>query len=79
MEVTPSRVHDCRLLPAPLDQIPGRIVQVSGDGAYDTRACYQSMRLLRPRSYSLRFRILYFVLYWRLIRLDFPAAMTLPP
>ena len=28
---------------------------------------------------SLQFRILYFVLYWRLIRLDFPAAMTLPP
>ena len=33
----------CRLLPALLDQIPGRIVQVSGDGAYDTRACYQSI------------------------------------
>ena len=30
VEVTPSRVHDCRLLPALLDQIPGRIVQVSG-------------------------------------------------
>ena len=28
VEVTPSRVHDCRLLPALLDQIPGRIVQV---------------------------------------------------
>ena len=39
VEVTPSRVHDCRLLPALPDQIPGRIVQVSGDGAYDTRAC----------------------------------------
>ena len=37
-----------------------------------------SPRLLRPRSYSLQFRILYFVLYWRLIRLDFPAALTLP-
>ena len=43
VEVTPSRVHDCRLLPALLDQIPGRIGQVSGDGAYDTRACYQSI------------------------------------
>ena len=31
------------LLPARLDQIPGRLVQVSGDGAYDTRACYQSI------------------------------------
>ena len=36
VEVTPSRVHDGRLLPALLDQIPGRIVQVSGDGAYDS-------------------------------------------
>ena len=43
VEVTPSRVHDCRLLPALLDQIPGRIAQVSGDGAYDTRVCYQSI------------------------------------
>ena len=34
---------------------------------------------LRPRSYSLQFRILYFVLYWRLTRLDFAATMTLPP
>ena len=34
----------------------------------------------RPSSVrtALQFRILYFVLYWRLIRLDFPAAMTLP-
>ncbi len=38
-----------------------------------------SPRLLRPGSYSLQFRILYFVLYWRLIRLDFPAATTSPP
>ena len=35
--------------------------------------------LLRPRSYSLQFRILYFVLYLRLTRLDFPADMTLRP
>ena len=38
-----------------------------------------SPRLLRPRSYSLQFRILYFVLYWRLTRLDFAATTTLPP
>ena len=38
-----------------------------------------SPRLLRPRSYSLQFRILCFVLYWRLTRLDFAATMTLPP
>ena len=43
MEVTPSQVHDSRLLPTLLNQIPGCIVQVSGDGAYDTRACYQSI------------------------------------
>ena len=36
-------------------------------------------RLLRPRSYSLQFRILYVVLYLRLTRLDFPAAVTSPP
>ena len=43
VKVTPSRVHDCTMLPALLDQIPGRIGQVSGDGAYDTRACYESI------------------------------------
>ena len=37
-----------------------------------------SPRLLRPRSYSLQFRILYFFLYWQLTRLDFAATMTLP-
>ena len=46
---------------------PGRIFQE------------KSRRLLRPRSYSLQFRILYFVLYWRLTRLDFAATTTLPP
>ena len=38
-----------------------------------------SPRLLRPRSYSLQFRILHFFLYWRLTRLDFAATTTLPP
>ena len=38
-----------------------------------------SPRLLRPRSYSLQFRILYFFLYWRLTRLDFAATTMLPP
>ena len=41
--VTPSRVHDSTMLPALLAQVSGRIGQVSGDGAYDTRACYQSI------------------------------------
>ncbi len=43
VEVTPSRVHDSSMLPTLLSQITGRIGQVSGDGAYDTRACYQSI------------------------------------
>ena len=43
VEVTPSRVHDSSMLPTLLPQIPGRIGQVSEDGAYDTRACYQSI------------------------------------
>ena len=43
VEVTRSRVHDSSMLPRLLSQIPGRIGQVSGDGAYDTRACYQSI------------------------------------
>ena len=43
VEVTRSRVHDSSMLPGLLSQIPGRIGQVSGDEAYDTRACYQSI------------------------------------
>src|SRR6185436_3019331 len=39
--VTESRVHDSRPLPALLAQIADPIAQVSGDGAYDTRACYE--------------------------------------
>ena len=31
------------MLPTLLSQIPSRIGQVSGDGAYDTRACYQAI------------------------------------
>jgi hypothetical protein len=42
-ELTGSRVHDSRPLPALLGQIPDSIGQVSGDGAYDTRACYEAV------------------------------------
>ncbi len=38
-----------------------------------------SPRFLRPRSYSLQFRILYIVLYLLLTRLDFRVAMASPP
>ena len=38
-ELSGSRVHDSQPLPALLAQITDPIAQVSGDGAYDTRAC----------------------------------------
>jgi hypothetical protein len=43
MELTESRVHDSQPLPALLDQIHDPIGQVSGDGAYDTRTCYEAV------------------------------------
>ena len=43
VELTGSRVHDSQPLPALLEQIPGPIAQVSGDGAYDTRTCYEAV------------------------------------
>ena len=42
-EFPESRVHDSRPLPSLLEQIPDPIDQVSGDGAYDTRACYEAV------------------------------------
>ena len=41
--ITASRVHDSKPLPSLLEQIPDPIKQVSGDGAYDTRACYDAV------------------------------------
>jgi hypothetical protein len=43
VELTGSRVHDSQPLPALLEQIADPIGQVSGDGAYDTRACYEAV------------------------------------
>jgi hypothetical protein len=43
VELTGSRVHDSQPLPALLDQIPDPMGHVSGDGAYDTRACYEAV------------------------------------
>jgi len=42
-DVTESRVHDSRRLPALLSQITGTIAQVSGDRGYDTRAAYEAV------------------------------------
>ncbi len=43
MELTSSSTHESRVLPALLAAVPGDVHQVSGDGAYDTRACYESI------------------------------------
>jgi hypothetical protein len=43
VELTESRVHDSQPVSSLLAQIPDPIVQVSGDGAYDTRACYEAV------------------------------------
>ena len=40
VDLTSSRVHDCRMLPGLLGQTPGVIAQVSADKAYDSAACY---------------------------------------
>ncbi len=36
-------MHDSQMLPSLLKQIHGKVDQVSGDGAYDTNACYRSI------------------------------------
>ena len=43
VELTGSRIHDSQPLPALLEQIADPIDQVSGDGADDTRACYEAV------------------------------------
>jgi hypothetical protein len=43
VELTGSRVHDSQALPTLWEQIADPIDQVSGDGAYDTRACYEAV------------------------------------
>jgi hypothetical protein len=51
VEVTASSVHDSLMLPELLGQIHGRVCQVSGDGAYDTRTCYEAIDR-RPGGHS---------------------------
>jgi hypothetical protein len=43
VDLTESRVHDSQRVSALLQQIPDPIEQVSGDGAYDTRACDEAV------------------------------------
>ena len=42
-------ISDSQLLPALLTQINADIAQVSGDGAYDTGACYAAISARKPR------------------------------
>jgi len=43
IERTESRAHDSQPLPFLLNQIADPLSQVSGDGAYDSRACYEAV------------------------------------
>jgi IS5 family transposase len=42
--VTTNSAHDSQELPDLLDQVQEEITQVSGDGAYDRRGCYDAIR-----------------------------------
>ncbi|CAH7192338.1 hypothetical protein VCHA29O37_90192 [Vibrio chagasii] len=46
-ELSLSNVSDGEVLPNLLKQTRRRIVEISGDGAYDTRMCYEVIRIKR--------------------------------
>lgn len=46
-ELSLSNVSDGEVLPNLLKQTRRRIVEISGDGAYDTRLCYEAIRIKR--------------------------------
>jgi hypothetical protein len=48
--VTTNSTHDSQELPDLLDQVEEEITQVSGDGAYDRRGCYDAIRARRARA-----------------------------
>ena len=48
--VTTNNYHDSQLLPDLLAQVDEEIVQVSGDGAYDRRSCYEAVRARQARA-----------------------------
>jgi len=48
--VTTNDISDGQVLPELLDQIEGDIDQVSGDGAYDQRQCYDAIRDRKARA-----------------------------
>lgn len=44
-ELTEASVADCKLLPTMLAKCPRSVKKAYGDGAYDTRACREALRL----------------------------------
>ena len=42
--VTTNNVSDCEVIEDLLDQVEGEVSQVSADGAYDKKGCYQAIR-----------------------------------
>ncbi|WP_412500261.1 IS5 family transposase [Shewanella chilikensis] len=46
-ELSLSNVTDAEAFPALLKQTRRKIIEISGDGAYDTRACYEAIRIKR--------------------------------
>ena len=48
--VTTNNYHDSQLLPDLLAQVEEEIAQVSGDGAYDRRTCYEAIRTRQARA-----------------------------
>lgn len=49
-EVTTNAVTDAEALPGLLARVEGKVRQVSGDGAYDKRGCYEAIGNLRARA-----------------------------
>lgn len=48
--VTTNDYHDSQLLPDLLEQVEEELAQVSGDGAYDRRSCYDALRERQARA-----------------------------
>lgn len=48
--VTTNNYSDSQILPDLLDQVDAKIDQVSGDGSYDRRTCYQALEARKARA-----------------------------
>jgi IS5 family transposase len=45
-----NKVSDAEMLPEMLEEVPGTIQQVSGDGSYDQRKCYEAINKHKARA-----------------------------